>query len=115
MGAPTRTGKAWVGATICQIVRRAVRYHFVNAMLLNEVQKQERQIDAQRQQLAEQARQMGEQAKQIAGLTTQARRTSLEVQQLDALTARLAQLEATVSAQEHAPAVEVRYRKGSGL
>src|SRR5262249_13840846 len=40
----------------------SVRYHFVNAMLLNEVQKQERRLDAQRQRLAEQAHRLKVQA-----------------------------------------------------
>jgi hypothetical protein len=87
---------------------QTVRYHFVNAMLLNEVQKQARQITAQRQQLSEQGR-------QIETLTSQARQVNAQTQQIEALTGRLVQLEATVSAQGHAPAVEASYRNASGL
>jgi hypothetical protein len=32
---------------------QAVRYHFVNAMLLNEVQKQRRQLEAQQAEILE--------------------------------------------------------------
>jgi len=58
---------------------QSVRYHFVNAMLLNEVQKQARQIETQREQIAVQARQMKAQA-----------------QQLEALAARLGRVEAAL-------------------
>ena len=74
---------------------QTVRYHFVNAMLLNEVQKQARQIAAQRQQLTQQAREM-------AQLKEQTR-------QIGTLTARLTQLEDAVSAQGQAPAVKASY------
>ena len=63
-----------------------MRYHLINAMLLNEVQKQERKIAAQRQQLTDQTRQMKTQAKQM-----------------ETLTSRLVQVEAVLGAQKHAP------------
>jgi len=59
---------------------QTVRYHFVNAMLLNEVQKQARQIA----QLTEQTRQVAEQAREMAQLNKET---------IDTLTARVAQLE----------------------
>lgn len=77
----------------------AVRYHFINAMLLNEVQKQARTVKAQ--------------AEQIEALTTQVHQASAQAEQIQALTARLVQLEATVSAQGHAPALEAAYKPQS--
>ena len=38
---------------------QTVRYHFVNAMLLNEVQKQRRMIETQRQSIEELASRLG--------------------------------------------------------
>jgi ABC-type hemin transport system substrate-binding protein len=67
---------------------QTVRYHFVNAMLLNEVQKQARQIA----QLTEQTRQVAEQAREMAQLSKET---------IDALTARVAQLETVVASQGH--------------
>jgi len=78
---------------------QSVRYHFVNAMLLNEVQKQAGQLAAQKAQitqLAEQTRQVVEQARQI-----------------EALTARLTQLESALAA-IHGPAT-ASYKTGPGL
>jgi hypothetical protein len=73
---------------------QTVRYHFVNAMLLNEVQKQARRIAAQE--------------REINALREQVRQTAEQARQIEALTARLEQLETTVSRQGHAPAVEAR-------
>jgi hypothetical protein len=73
---------------------QAVRYHLINAMLLNEVQKQERRIAAQRQQLTDQARQMRTQAKQM-----------------ETLTRRLVQVEAVLRAQKHAPTAVAHRRR----
>jgi hypothetical protein len=87
---------------------QTVRYHFVNAMLLNEVQKQAREIDAQRQQITEQAHEMTTLREQVQQATTQA-------QQIEALTARLVQLEATVSSQGHTPAQQASYQAGPTL
>lgn len=75
-----------------------VRYQFVNAMLLNEVQKQARQLDAQALQLAEQRRRMEEQTKQVA-----------------ALTGRLLQVEETLGAAACSRACPVSHRAKTGL
>jgi hypothetical protein len=74
---------------------QTVRYHFVNAMLLNEVQKQARQIETQKAQLAQQAREMKA--------------------QMDALTVRLMQIESVVGAQGYVPAVEASYKARPGF
>jgi hypothetical protein len=57
---------------------QTVRYHFVNAMLLNEVQKQARQIgtqaeqiETQKAQIAAQTQRIEEQARQLTWLTEQ--------------------------------------------
>ena len=76
---------------------QTVRYHFVNAMLLNEVQKQARQLTAQHRRLTEQTLRMKEQARQIGALTT-----------------RLVQIETVLGAQQHAPAIEARYSGTTG-
>jgi hypothetical protein len=47
---------------------QTVRYHFVNAMLLNEVQKQRRLIEAQEKQLADQQEQIAALQQQMKGL-----------------------------------------------
>ena len=80
---------------------QTVRYHFINAMLLNEVQKQARQIAAQE-------RTMQVQAEQIERLTAQA-------QQIETLMARLVRLEAAVNTEGKAPAAEVSYKLGKDL
>lgn len=77
---------------------QTVRYHFVNAMMLNELQKQARQVAAQRRQLTEQARQMKDQA-----------------EQLEMLRARLVQIEAAVGVQSGSPALKASYAPGSDL
>jgi hypothetical protein len=51
----------------------AVRYHFINAMVLNEVQRQHTTIDRQQARLAEQQAQLEEQKAQIAELQRQVR------------------------------------------
>jgi hypothetical protein len=68
-------------------VPQTVRYHFVNAMLLNEVQKQRRQLEAQDRQLRAQGDQLRSQEAEIRGL--RARESKIQ-----ALEARLAKLEA---------------------
>ena len=87
---------------------QTVRYHFINAMLLNEVQKQARHIEAQERTVKAQAR-------QIEALTAQVHQANTQAQQIEALTTRLVQLEATVSAQDHTPAVEASYKAQPGL
>lgn len=57
-----------------------MRYHFINTMLLNELQKQERRIESQEETIKAQAA-------QIEQLSAQA-------QQIESLTARLAKLKA---------------------
>ncbi|MFI5398373.1 MAG: tail fiber domain-containing protein [Candidatus Binatia bacterium] len=81
----------------------AVRYQSLAPMLLNELQKQQRQIGAQRQQLSEQAH-------RIAQLAEQSRQLAEQARHIDALTARLTQLEAVLAAQGHAPAQEAAYQ-----
>jgi hypothetical protein len=49
---------------------QSVRYHFVNAMLLNEVQKQRRLIEAQQQQNDAQQREIEELRQQLRGMMT---------------------------------------------
>ena len=68
-----------------------VKYHLLAALLLNEVQKQAGQITAQERTMKAQA------------------------QQIETLTARLVQIEATVSAQGHTPPLEASYKGRSGL
>jgi hypothetical protein len=70
-----------------------VRYHLVNALMLNELQKQSRRIAAQEQKIRGQA-------ERIETLNAQIQKTTLQTQRLEALTARLAQVEALVGAQE---------------
>jgi hypothetical protein len=57
-----------------------VRYHFVNAMLLNEVQRQARRAEAQQREIEAQRRDMEAQQRE-------------EARQIDYLTARLVELE----------------------
>ena len=64
-----------------------VRYQFLAPMLLNEVQKQARQIEAQRQE--------------IERLAARARQADAQAEQIRLLTARLVHLEATVSGKAH--------------
>lgn len=77
---------------------QTVRYHFINAMLLNEVQKQARQIQAQRQQIEDQTA-------HVKGLTTQ----------IEALMTRLVQVEAALGTPGRVPPVEASYKGSPGL
>jgi hypothetical protein len=61
---------------------QTVRYHFVNAMLLNEVQKQRRLIEAQQKKNEEQMRLNQTQQKQLA---TQQQQIAIQQEQLEAL------------------------------
>jgi len=79
-----------------------VKYQFLDSMLLNEVQKQARQIDSQRKQLADLQEQLTAQARQVK-------------EQTDALAARLVQVEAVVGPQGHVAAVEVGYKPRPGF
>ena len=76
-----------------------VRYHFINAMLLNQVQKQEHHIAALERRLQGQT-------EQLAALTAQVQVVA-RADQLKALTARLAELEAAADAQGERRALEV--------
>ncbi len=69
-----------------------VRYHLLSSMLLNELQKQQRQIGTQEEQLVEQHRQLAEQRQLQA----------LQDEQLERLRGRLARLE-VVEAKRDAP------------
>jgi Chaperone of endosialidase len=71
----------------------AVRYHFVNAMLLNEVQKQHATIASQAAQLAEQQGRLASQEETIA---SQAAELAAQQARFDELTARLAKVKALV-------------------
>src|SRR6185295_15182779 len=84
---------------------QTVRYHFVNALLLNEVQRQarraeaqQREIEAQRREIEAQRRDMVAQQRENAALAAEVRRVSGEARQIDALTARLVELEKAVGA-----------------
>jgi hypothetical protein len=64
-----------------------VRYHVLPAMLLNELQRQQRQLDVQTSRLAEQDARLATQQRELDELRAQARL-------IDELTARLSRLEA---------------------
>jgi hypothetical protein len=85
---------------------RMVRYHFVNAMLLNEVQRQQRELGAQRRQIKALQQQLD------------ARVHDAEQQvemRIDAVTTRLMDLEAAVHDQEVRPLAEAHHRARSGF
>jgi Chaperone of endosialidase len=71
----------------------AVRYHFVNAMLLNEVQKQHSTIATQAAQLEQQQGRLDSQEETIA---SQAAELAAQQARFDELTARLAKVKALV-------------------
>lgn len=84
---------------------QTVRYHFVNAMLLNEVQRQARQvetqqreIDAQQREIEAQRRAIEAQQRENAALAVEVRRVSAEARQIESLTARLVELERALGA-----------------
>ncbi|MBI4517302.1 MAG: tail fiber domain-containing protein [Deltaproteobacteria bacterium] len=82
-----------------------VRYHLLVPMLLNEVQKEARQIGRQRQQLEEQQTRLTEQARQIKE----------QAQRIEVLAARLVQVEAVLGARGREPAVETSYSGPRGF
>lgn len=86
----------------------SVRYHFLTPMLLNEVQKQSRQIAEQRELISAQAR-------QITQLAEQARRVADQTRKIEALTARLTQIEAALDSAPRAEVVPVPCTDGRGL
>jgi hypothetical protein len=78
-----------------------VRYHFVNAMLLNEVQKQRQQLEVQRQANEEHQSEIEKQSKlvEVQRKLNEEQQSSIARQQAEIrdLAARLAKLEALVS------------------
>jgi len=84
-----------------------VRYHFVNAMLLNEVQRQARQAEAQQRDIDALRR-------ENAALAAEVRRMSGEARQIDYLTARLVELEKALGAGTEARQMPVRAESNPG-
>ena len=78
---------------------QTVRYHFVNAMLLNEVQKQQRTIDAQAAELAKQTARLDAKANALQA-QNEALRARVEVgdEQIRTLTDQVAALTRAVAA-----------------
>lgn len=93
---------------------QTVRYHFVNALLLNEVQRQARRAEAQRREIAAQRRDMDTLRRENAALAAEVRRVSGEARQIDSLTARLLQLENALGAATEARQVPVRADSSPG-
>ncbi len=77
---------------------QTVRYHFVNAMLLNEVQRQARRVEAQQREIEAQRRDIEAQQRVNAALAAEVHRVSVEAQQVGSLTARLVELERALGA-----------------
>lgn len=75
---------------------QTVRYHFVNALLLNEVQRQARRAEAQEREIEAQ-RQKND------ALAAEVRRMTAEARKIDALAARLVELEKALGAGPAAP------------
>ena len=86
---------------------QTVRYHFVNAMLLNEVQRQARQAEAQQHDIDALQR-------ENAALAAEVRRMSGEARQIDSLTARLVELEKALGAGTEARQMPVRVESSPG-
>ncbi len=80
---------------------QTVRYQLLAPILLNEVQKQARQIETQKTQIKQ--------------LTEQARKFADQLGRVDALSAQLAQLEATAGTQRKPPALQAAYRRQPDL
>lgn len=80
---------------------QTVRYHFLNALLLNEMQRQARRVETQQREIEAQQR-------ENAALAAEVRRMSEAARRIDALTARLAQLEKALEAGPDARPVRVR-------
>jgi hypothetical protein len=101
---------------------QTVRYHFVNALLLNEVQRQarrdeaqQREIEAERHEIEAQRRDMEAQQRENAALAAEVRRIGGEARQIDSLTARLVELEKALGAGAEARPVPVRARVEPGV
>jgi len=77
---------------------QTVRYHFVNALLLNEVQRQARRVEAQQREIDAQRRALETERRESAALAAEVRRMSAQARQIDALTARLVELEQALGA-----------------
>jgi hypothetical protein len=93
---------------------QTVRYHFVNALLLNEVQRQARQAEAQQREIEAQRRAIEAQQRENAALAAEVRRMSTEARQIDSLTARLVELEKALGAGAEARQVLVRAESSPG-
>jgi len=93
---------------------RTVRYHFVNALLLNEVQRQARRAEAQQSEIAAQRRDMDALQRENAALAAQVRRMSGEARQIDSLSARLLELEKALGAATEVRRMPVRSWSGPG-
>jgi hypothetical protein len=78
----------------------AVRYHFVNAMLLNEVQLQHRDIAAQRAEIAAQRAEIAAQRNAIEALSHGAAKADALAGEVQALEAALARLAARLEARK---------------
>jgi hypothetical protein len=74
---------------------QTVRYHFLAPMLLNEVQRQQRTIEAQTAELAKQTAKLDKQAMEIAELRQQATRIAELEKQAARMAEVLARLERT--------------------
>lgn len=87
---------------------QTVRYHFVNAMLLNEVQRQARRAEARQREIAAQRRDADALQRENAALAAEVRRMSGEARQIDSLTARLVEVEKALGAATEARRMPVR-------
>jgi hypothetical protein len=93
---------------------QTVRYHFVNALLLNEVQRHARQAEAQQREIAAQRRDVDTLQRENAALAAEVRRMSGEARQIDSLTARLVELEKALGAATEARQMPVRAGSSPG-
>lgn len=93
---------------------QTVRYHFVNALLLNEVQRQARRAEVQQREMEAQRRDMDALQRENAALTAEVRRMSGETRQIDSLNARLLQLEKALGAATEARPMSVRAESSPG-
>jgi hypothetical protein len=93
---------------------QTVRYHFVNALLLNEVQRQARQAETQQREIEAQRRAIDAQQRENAALAAQVRRMSGEAQEIDELKARLVQLEKAIGAGADLRQMPVRAESNPG-
>jgi hypothetical protein len=93
---------------------QTVRYHFVNALLLNEVQRQARRAEAQQGEIEAQRRDLEAQRHENAALAAEVRRLSGNARQFDSLTARLVELEKALGAGAEARPIPARAESSPG-